>query len=63
MRGDDVAGQVHGAWVYSRVSKHFGKVKQTKSNQKEVISGNMSHTMERIKITKVLFTTQKASMN
>jgi len=41
------------------VREHFGKVKQTKSNEKEVISGNMSHTMERIKIRKVLFTTQK----
>jgi hypothetical protein len=47
-----VATEVHGVSMLSWVSKHFGKVKQTKSNEKEVISGNMSHTIKRIKIKK-----------
>ena len=51
--------QKHKIPMLSLVMKHFKKVKQTKSVQKEVISGNMSHTLERIKITKVLFTTKK----
>jgi hypothetical protein len=53
----DMANQVHGVSMLSW--KYFENEKQTKSNQKEVISGNMSHTIERIKITMELFTTQK----
>jgi len=34
--------QEHGTSVLSSVVKHYGKVKRTKSDQKEVISGNMS---------------------
>jgi hypothetical protein len=53
----DMANQVHGVSMLSW--KYFENEKQTKSNQKEVISGNMSHKIERIKITMELFTTQK----
>ena len=59
----DMATQLHGLSMLSWVTKYFEKVKQTKSDQKEVISGNMSHTIERIKITKVFIYNTKASMN
>jgi hypothetical protein len=56
----DMANQVHGVSMLSW--EYFENEKQTKSNQKEVISGNMSHKIERIKITMELFTTQKLSV-
>ena len=47
----------------SMAEKHCGREKQTKSDQKEVISGNMSHTRKNIKENRCVIYNKKASMN